>query len=381
MAAKATRPSSPASPSKGASGKLFAFFGTDEAKVKEAALALAEKLRPANDEFGLEVISGASDNSDHAARIVATTIEALLTMPFFGGDKVVWLQGANFFADNQTGKSETTLAAVESLIDQLEHGLPPDVTFILSATEVDKRRTFYKRIGKISRLEIHDRADTAKAGWEREVIPEARRRAGEKGLRFAPGAIDRFVLCVGAETKLIDNELEKLSLYCGERIVTEDDVAMLTPASHVGIIFAIGDAIAARKISQAIDLIDQQCRNGESAIGILLASIVPRFRNMLYAKDLLHRHRIILGRNYVDFQKAVSCLPEEATAHLPRNKDGSLSLYPYFLAAGAAQHFTGDELQSALEACLEANLRLVSTSLDPQLVLNQLVVRILSTAA
>jgi DNA polymerase III subunit delta len=156
MAAKATRPSSPASPSKGASGRLFAFFGTDEAKVKEAALTLAEKLRPADDEFGLEVISGASDNSDHAARIVTTTIEAILTMPFFGGEKVVWLQGANFFADNQTGKSETTLAAVESLIDQLEQGLPPDVTFILSATEVDKRRTFYKRIGKISRLEIRE---------------------------------------------------------------------------------------------------------------------------------------------------------------------------------------------------------------------------------
>ncbi len=381
MAAPAPRPSSPASTSKGASGNLFAFFGTDEAKVKEAALSLAEKLRPSDDEFGLEVISGAADNADHAGRIIATTIEAILTMPFFGGEKVVWLQGANFFGDNQTGKAESTLAAVESLIDQLERGVPSDVTFILSATEVDKRRTFYKRIGKIARVELHDLPNTAKVGWEREVIPEVRKRSSEKGLRFAPGAMDCFVLSVGAETRLIENELEKLSLYCGDRVVTEDDVAMLTPTSHVGIIFAIGDAIAARQVSKALDLIDQQCRKGESAIGILLASIVPRFRTMLYASDLMQRHRIRLGRKYDDFQKAVSYLPEEATAHLPRNKDGTLSLYPYFLAAEAARGFTSDELQSALEACLEANLRLVSSSLDPQLVLNQLVVRILSRSA
>ena len=160
--------------------------------------------------------------------------------------------------------------------------------------------------------------------------------------------------------------------------MTEDDVAMLTPASHVGIIFAIGNAIAARQVGKALDLIDQQCRAGESAIGLLLASIVPQLRKLLYASDLIQRHRISLGRKYDDFQKAVSYLPEEATAHLPRNKDGTLSLYQYYLAAEAARQFTYDELQSALEACLEANLRLVSSSLDPQLVLNQLVVLILT---
>jgi DNA polymerase-3 subunit delta len=381
MAAKATRPSSPKSASKGASANLFAFFGTDEAKVKEAALALAEKIRPPDDEFALEVVSGASDNSEHAGRIIASTIEAILTMPFFGGAKVVWLQGANFFGDSQTGKSESTLAAVESLIEQLEQGLPPDVTFILSATEVDKRRTFYKRIGKIAKVEAHDKADTSKIGWEREVVPEVLRRAKEKGLRFAPGAIERFVLSVGADTRLIENELEKLSLFCGERIVTEDDIDLLTPASHVGIIFAIGDAIADRQIGKALDLIDQQYRKGESAIGILLASIVPRFRTMLHANDLVQRHRITVGRNYAHFLDAVSRLPAEAVAHLPRTKEGKLSVYPHFLAAEAARRFTFAELQGALEACLEANLRLVSSSLDPQLVLNQLVVRILSPAA
>ena len=38
-------------------------------------------------------------------------------------------------------------------------------------------------------------------------------------------------------------------------------------------------------------------------------------------------------------------------------------------------------LKSALEACLEANARLVTTQLEPHLVLDQLVTRILSRPA
>ena len=51
--------------------QIHAFFGTDEARVKEAAHVLARKLVPQDDEFGLEVIQGGADNSDHARRIVA----------------------------------------------------------------------------------------------------------------------------------------------------------------------------------------------------------------------------------------------------------------------------------------------------------------------
>ena len=128
-------------PTAAKSKNLFAFLGTDEARVKEAAMECAKKLAPADDEFALETISGQADNSDHAAQIVGQTIEAIQTLPFFGGEKVVWLQSANFFGDSVTGRAQATLSAMEALTDLLEVGIPPDVQFVISATEIDKRRT------------------------------------------------------------------------------------------------------------------------------------------------------------------------------------------------------------------------------------------------
>lgn len=363
-----------------ASSNIFAFFGSDEAQVKEAALNLARKLAPEDDEFGLEIVAGNADNADHASQIVGNTIEAIQTLPFFGGEKVVWLQDANFFADSQTGKAETTLSAVEALVSILEQGLPPDVKFIVSAGDVDKRRSFYKKITKLGKAETFDKIDTSKPGWETQVMSLVRDRARELGLDFEGNALDRFVLMVGAETRSIDAELEKLSLFVGNRAATEADVGEIVASSHIGVIFEIGDSLARRNLPRTLELIEAQLRRGESPVGILLAAIVPKVRGLLHARDLIERHGIRAGRSYPQFQKAIEALPSGDTAHLPRKKDGGISAYPIFLAAQISDRFSVAELKNALEACLEANLRLVTTQLEPQLVLNQLVTRILTPA-
>ncbi|MEM9280356.1 MAG: DNA polymerase III subunit delta [Verrucomicrobiota bacterium] len=360
---------------------LHAFFGNDEAQVKEAALRASQKLAPKDDEFGLEIISGGADNSDHAVQLIGQTIEAIQTLPFFGGEKVVWLQGANFFGDNQTGKSETTLGAVESLTTLIEQGIPADVTLIISATEVDKRRAFYKKISKLGEIATFDKVDTSKAGWETAVIGQVSSRAKAMGLEFEGTAMERFVLMVGAETRVLETELEKLSLFVGDRAVTEKDVGQIVAASHVGVIFEIGDAIARKDLPRTMALIEKQLRRGESPVGVLLAAIVPRVRSLLHARDLVEKHGLEAGRSYSAFQRQLEALPGAETAHLPRKKDGGLSAYPLFLAAQVSHRFSVTELKLALEACLEANRRLVTTQLEPHLVLNQLVTRILSQPA
>ena len=357
---------------------IYAFFGNDEAQIKEAALKLSQKIAPQDDEFGLEIVSGGADNSDHAVQIVGQTIEAIQTLPFFGGEKVVWLQGANFFSDNQTGKSETTLSAVENLTEVLSAGLPPEVSVIISATDVDKRRSFYKKVTKLADVKTFDKADITKAGWETTVMGHVSSKADALGLSFKGQAMERFVLMVGAETRVLDSELQKLSLFVVGRPATEKDISEIVSASHTGVIFEIGDAIAKKDLPKTLSLIDKQLRSGEKPVGILLAGIVPRVRSLLHARDLIERHGIRAGRNYQSFQREIDRLPKSETAHLPRKKDGGISAYPLFFAAQASNRFSVAELKNALEACLEANERLVTTQLEPHLVLNQLVTKILA---
>src|ERR1044071_359574 len=127
--------------------KIYAVVGSDDVEVKQTAAELAEKLKPAEaGEFGLEIIDGAADNAEQAAARIRSTIEALRTLPFFGGEKLVWLKNANFLGDDQKARSASVQSALEELSDTIDAGFGSDVTFLISAIDVDKRRSFYKSL-------------------------------------------------------------------------------------------------------------------------------------------------------------------------------------------------------------------------------------------
>jgi DNA polymerase-3 subunit delta len=358
---------------------IHVILGTDDATVKETAAKLVEKLSPPDaGDFGLETIDGTAENTDGAISIISNTIGALQTIPFFGG-KVVWLKNTNVFADSVTGRSTGTLESAESLIEVLQQGFPDQVHFVLSATEIDKRRSFYKKLSKLSKPQIFDRPDTSRAGWEQAVMGLVSQRARERKLRFHPEALEFFVMLAGADTRQIENELEKLDLFLGtdERGVTTAHVRRLVSQSRSGVIWEIGDAISKRQLPRALEQIDQFMYRGESAIGILLAAIIPKVRTLLVAKDLVERHNI-RASNYNQFNAALDRLDPRLTRHLPKKKDGSISAYPVFLAAQDCARFKLSQLKSALSDCLDANKRLVTSGLDSKLVLDQLVIRLLT---
>jgi DNA polymerase-3 subunit delta len=74
-------------------------------------------------------------------------------------------------------------------------------------------------------------------------------------------------------------------------------------------------------------------------------------------------------------------LPEDAIRHLPRKKDGTINAYALGLAAFEADRFELGELVDALDACLKANVQLVTTQLDPRLILGQLLVKLIVSNA
>jgi DNA polymerase-3 subunit delta len=126
--------------------RIHAVVGSDESEVKRVAAELAAKLAPPDaGEFGLEVIDACADNVEQAVAKIRLGIEALQTIPFFGGGKLVWLKNANCLADSVIGRSAAVQGALEELAELIEAGLGQDVTLLISATETDKRRSFTRR--------------------------------------------------------------------------------------------------------------------------------------------------------------------------------------------------------------------------------------------
>jgi DNA polymerase-3 subunit delta len=360
---------------------LYAVVGSDESAVKAAAAELAAQLTPAEaGDFGLEVIDGCADNAEQAAARIRSAIEALQTLPFFGGGKLVWLKNANFLGDNKLGGAAAVQDALEELRGAIEGDLGGgEVKFLLSAPEVDKRRSFYKALAKRAELQVFDKLDASRSGWEEEALDLVQSLGRERQLRFEEEALDLFVLLTGGDRRIIQNELEKLDLYLGtkERRVTLAAVRALVPISRGGVIFELGNALAARDLERALALVRRLLDQGESAIGILLVAIIPTIRNLLLAKDLMERHRLPRPGAPFSFISTLNRLPAAATAHLPRRKDGSLNAYPLGIAALQAAQFQTSRLIAGLEACLQANLKIVSSQLDHELILNQVVVKLL----
>jgi len=100
---------------------------------------------------------------------------------------------------------------------------------------------------------------------------------------------------------------------------------------------------------------------------------------LLLAKDLMERHRLARPSAPFSFISALNRLPAVATEHLPRKKDGALNGYALGLAAMSAHRFETEQLIAGLEACLEANLQLVSSQLDHELILTEIVVKLLAS--
>jgi len=374
VAAKAkAKPESP--------GNFFAVVGTDEGLVRENALHLYHQLTGGVDDgFTHETIDGIADNSESAFEICATTVQALLTIPMFGGDKVVWLRNASFLADNVTGRSQRTEAGVENLRATLQRGIPHGVKFLLTAQGVDKRRAFWKFIEKSADVQVHDRIDTGRDDWQDQVARLVSGRAKELGLRFEPDALALFVMLAGEQSQQIGNELEKLDLYLGHerRDVTEDDVRILVPLSRAAVVFEIGKAIQMGNATRAIQLIDQQLEADESAIGIMRASIIGVVRNLFMSKLISETFKISTA-SYSSFASGLNRLPEADRAWLPQKKDGTgVNVFPIFLAADNAKNFDLVSLQHVMEATLKADQALVTTGLDHRLVLHRLIVEIAS---
>src|SRR6267143_6803860 len=168
----------PKTKAKPVAAKIYAVVGSDDLEVKHTAAELAEKLKPADaGDFGFEIVDGAADNADQAAARIRSTIDALRTLPFFGGEKLIWLKNANFLGDDQKARSTAVQAALEELTATMTAGLGTEITFLLSATEVDKRRSFYKALAKRAELQVFEKLDSSRGGWEEEATEMVKTRA------------------------------------------------------------------------------------------------------------------------------------------------------------------------------------------------------------
>jgi len=317
-----------------ATAPIHFLCGSDEDAVKKAAADLAQRLAPV-DAMNLETIDGRATTVDEAVQSIGKVREAILTLPFFGGGKLVWWKAVNFFDETGVGRHASVKEALESLQADLPKIDGASVTLLISALGMHKGRAFSKALLKLAQAKYFDLPDLRKTS-EDEIIFQIERRMKEAGLKPAPGAAERFFQATGIDTALWSQELEKLACFAGEGTpeLTDKDVNRVISGRREVLIWDFCAAVLGSEAKLALAQLSALLAQDESEVGILIL-LAGQIRLAALAAVLRENRMLRLSRG--SFTSAE--VSPEGQAYLPRKKTGEpISTYALGQAAQRSQH-------------------------------------------
>ena len=360
--------------------------GDDEFAVKQRARQLYQQWSEELGGMDHEIIEASVANSSDALKAIGRWREALNTLPFFGSGKVVWLRDCNFLGDERTASSAAVTETLGELAEELKTFVWQSVRLLISAGKVDKRKTFFKTLDKLGEVENFSAWSADDKDWAERAEVAARTTFRARQKDISEEALAELVNRVGPNARQLDSETEKLCLFVGDRKKIEfTDVATICTRNKTARAFALGDALGDRDLPRLLKRLDEELwemksDKDKSEIG-LLYGLIGKVRAMLLLKEMLREGWIKPEMDYNRFKTQLGNVPADK---LPADKRfNPLALNPYVLykALPQAKKYTQNELVRAMDLLLRCNQRLVSSSLDEALVLQQALVQIVAPQA
>ncbi|PYK62838.1 MAG: DNA polymerase III subunit delta, partial [Verrucomicrobia bacterium] len=201
----------------------------------------------------------AVNNSGEALKALRKIREALQTLPFFGSSKVVWFQNCNFLGDERAASAQAVTESLADLAQELKEFSWENVRLLVSAGKVDKRKTFYKTLEKIGTVENHGGLSIDDRDWVSQAEAAALRQLHSLGKKISGEALSELVASIGPNVRQLNNEVEKLALYVGDRAEIEvSDVTAAVTRNKQARAFALGDALGDRDLPRVLRCLDEE---------------------------------------------------------------------------------------------------------------------------
>jgi DNA polymerase-3 subunit delta len=225
---------------------------------------------------------------DLTAATLTQVLDDARALSLFASERLIWVVNAEAAlprtrADDDDSESPATGDAAP--LGQYLKDPTPGVVLVFEASRFDfegddKRkqdrvRKFYSAIPDV--VELH-RFSVSEARVEAEAL------AQRAALRIERDALDLLVEALGADIARIAVEIEKLSLFAGDRVVGLEDIGALVPDARATTIFALVNALGRRDRAHALAILDTLTREGEY-LPLALAFLSTQFRMALVARE------------------------------------------------------------------------------------------------
>src|SRR5262249_14956930 len=134
-----------------------------------------------------------------------------------------------------------------------------DVRLLITAAKVDKRKVFFKSIDKIGQVESFAGWLADDADWVAQAEGWARRAFQSRKKRISDETLAEMINRVGPNARLLDSEIEKVTLYAGAREeIQAEDVAAVCARNKTARAFALGDALGDRDLPRLLRRLDEE---------------------------------------------------------------------------------------------------------------------------
>ena len=331
-----TSPEESAAPKEAA--RLFLVYGSDDLSATRKADAIADTLcPPAEQAFGLETINpeGGDKPADEVCTILRNVMEALLTPPFLGGNKTVFLRGAPFFNPmTEPGKFESVKTEVARLVDLLKAGLPDGVSFLLLTDSVNKTTTFYKTFKSLGEVHAFDEPEKDREA-EEDFIPRVEKLLAERVVAMPRPVFNAFLDRTGYNLRHVEMEIEKLSLYLGDRkTATIEDLHLMVAPIRESKFYEFADVFCSGDLAKTLRMMSRLFAQRESPVGLVI-SLQNRLREIVVLADCLKRGWAHVSGG--DWPKLTWSLPPEGEAVLSSLEKDPRKGNPFAIAKMAAQ--------------------------------------------
>ena len=266
-----------------------------KAAVPPVALLLgpeAYERRRIKDALLRTVPADAVSQHDLADLTLSEILDDARSRSLFAAERLIWVVNAEFAlprarasAEDDEADSPTAAAGDAAPLAAYLKDPTPGVTLIFEAIrhdfegedkrKQDRVRKFYAAISDVVELQKYS---------PQEARSEAESLIRQAGFRMDPAALDLLIEALGAEIARVAVEIEKLSLFAGNRVIGVDDIAALVPDARATTIFALVNALGRRDRARALGILDTLTREGEY-LPLALAFLSTQFRTALVARE------------------------------------------------------------------------------------------------
>ncbi|MBI5183175.1 MAG: DNA polymerase III subunit delta [Nitrospinae bacterium] len=267
---------------KGEIGPLYLFHGVERFLIDEAINKIIARLTNKDNKiFNLTTVDA------HDADI-SVIIDNARTLPFLGDRRVLIIKGIDEIKNLEGEDMLISYCSSPSL----------STCLIFIAGKIDLRKRLYAVITKNGEVVHFNRQ------YENQVMSWLYKRVGDFNLKITEEARRSLWEMVGNDLQRLNNELEKIITYIGDKtIIRRDDVEEVVGYIKVDSIFELTDAIGEKNVEKGLGYLHNIFSHGEPPLKILIM-IIRQFRLVWQAKVYKE-----MGYSPSDIAKRIKVMP------------------------------------------------------------------------